>query len=153
MKFVHYTKIYGFHISKTIHAPRRFVYDWCTDYRDTDPKITGAKSTRRILLRTKYRIIYTESYRSHGKTTIAVDVVTRHPPKGWHLDYVSDEDNEVGDYVLTALGPRKTRIDLTFAEHFKIPNAPTKAQYSSMVSRVWDKYVQALQEDYRRSKS
>ena len=66
---------------------------------------------------------------------------------------MSDEDDEVGDYVLTALGARKTRIDLTFAEHFKIPNAPTKAQYSSMVSRVWDKYVEALQKDYRRSKS
>ena len=153
MKLVHYTRIYSFHISKIIHAPLGYVYNWCTDYRETDPKIMGSKSKRKILLRTKQRIIYTETYRSHGKPTIAVDVVTRHPPKGWHLDYVSDEDDEAGDYVLTSLGPRKTKIDLTFTEHFKTTKAPSKAEYSSMVSQTWNKFVDALQKDYRRSRS
>ena len=31
-------------VSKTINAPLRYVYDWCTDYRETDPQITGSKS-------------------------------------------------------------------------------------------------------------
>jgi hypothetical protein len=81
-----------------------------------------------------------------------VDVVTLFPPRGWHLDYVSDEDDEVGDYVLSSLGPRKTRIDLTFLEHYKIGRAPSKALYSSHVSQVWDKYVKALEKEYRRSR-
>ena len=153
LKFIHYTKTYNFHISKTIHAPLRFVYDWCTDYRETDPKLTGSESKRKILLRTKRRVVYVETYRSRGKSTKAVDVVTLFPPKGWHLDYVSDEDDEVGDYALSSLGLRKTRIDLTFLEHFKIAHAPSKKRYASMVSQVWDKYVEALQKDYSRSKS
>ncbi len=153
MKFVRYTKSYTSHISKTIHAPLRFVYDWCTDYRETDTKLTGAKSKRKILLRTKRRIIYTETYRRRGKPTVAVDVVTRHPPKGWHLNYVSDEEDEVGDYVLTSLGPRKTRLDMTFTDQYMIPNAPSKAEFVKIVEQVWDKYVEALEKDYRRTRS
>ena len=152
MKLVQYTKIYSVDLSKIIHAPLRFVYDWCTNYRETDPKITGSKSRRKILLRTKHRVVYTESYHSLGKPRTAVDVVTLFPPKGWHLDYVSDEDDEVGDYVLTSLGAQKTRIDFTFTEHWKIHHAPAKAKYASSVSQVWDKYREALQKDYRRSK-
>ena len=150
MKLVPNTKSYSVHVSKTIHAPLRFVYDWCTDYRETDPKITGSKANRKILMRTKQRVIYTESYRSRGKPRTAVDVVTLYPPKAWHLDFVSDEDDEVGDYVLSPLGPRKTRLDMTFTESYKVAQAPSKAQYASHVSQVWDKYVEALQKEYRR---
>jgi hypothetical protein len=99
-------------------------------------------------MKTEHRVIYTESYRSRGKPRIAVDVVTLYPPKRWHLDYVSDEDDEVGDYVLSSLGPRKTRLDMTFREHYKVAYAPSKRQYASSVSRVWDKYVEVLQKDY-----
>jgi hypothetical protein len=152
LKFVQYTKIYTVHVSKIIHAPLQFVYDWCTDYRDTDPKLTGGKFKRKILLRTKHRIVYTKSYRSRGKPTIAVDLVTLYPPKGWHLDYVSDEEDEVADYTLSSLGPRRTRLDMTFTDHYKIADAPSKAQYASDISQTWNKYVEALEKDYRRSR-
>jgi len=104
-------------------------------------------------MRTKHRVIYTEAYHSRGKHRIAVDVVTLYPPKGWHLDFVGDEDDEVGDYVLSSLGPRKSRLDMTFTEHYKVAYAPDRAQYASQVSRVWDKYVEALDKDYRLSRS
>jgi hypothetical protein len=154
LKFVHYTKIYDFRLSKTIHAPLHFVYDWCTDYRETDPKLlTGDKSRRKILLRTERRVVYSETYRSNrDEPTIAVNVVTRHPYKGWHLDYVSDWEDDVGDYALTSLGPRKTRISFTFTVHFKIDKPRSKEQYASIVSKVWDKYAQALEKDYHRTR-
>jgi hypothetical protein len=151
-KFVKYTRIYSLHLSKTIRAPLRFVYDWCTDYQETDPLLTGSGSKRKILLRTRHRVVYTEHYLSGGKPTIAVDVVTLFPFEGWHLDYVSDEDDEAGDYVLTSVGP-ETRIDFTFTEHFKTDHPPSKAAYTSQVSHTWDKYADALLKDYNRSKS
>jgi hypothetical protein len=153
LKLVLFRKSYSIHVSKTIHAPLRFVYDWCTDYRETDPKITGSNSKRKILLKTEHRVVYTESYRSGGKPRTAVDVVTLYPPKAWHLDYVGDEDDEVGDYVLTSLGPQKTRLDMAFKEHYKVARGlPSKAQCVKDVGQVWDKYVQALERDYRRSR-
>lgn len=150
-RFFKYTKTYSVHISKTINAPIRFVYDWCTDYQETDPELTGSETRRKILFRDEHLVVYTETYQSGGKSTTAVDVVTLFPPRGWHLDFVSDEDDEVGDYVLSSLGPRKTKIDLTFWEHYKVAKAPSKTAYSSHVSQVWDKYVEALEKDYARS--
>ena len=152
LKLVQYTKVYSWHISKTIHAPLGFVYDWCTNFRETDPKITASKQKRKILLRTKHRVIYTESYRSRGRPSTAVDVVTLFPPKGWHLDYVSDEDDEAADYTLTFLGPQETKFDITSTAHFKVTHAPSKARYTSGVSKVWDKYSEVLEKDYRRSR-
>jgi len=150
MKSPAFTKTHSFHVSKIIHAPLRFVYEWCTDYRETDPQITGSKSKRRILLRTKHRVVYMLSYPSRGKIKTGINVVTLHPPDAWHLDFVGDEDDETGDYTLTSLRARKTRLDMKFTERYKIRSAPSKAQDAKSVDGVWDKYVPALERDYAR---
>jgi hypothetical protein len=40
-------------VSKTINAPLRYVYEWCTDFREDDPQITGSKSQRKVLEKTR----------------------------------------------------------------------------------------------------
>jgi len=152
MKLISYTKSHTFHVAKVIQAPLRFVYDWCTDYRETDPQITGSKSKRRILLRANNRVIYTVTYRRGKQVKMAVDVVTLYPPKAWHLNFIGDEDDEQGDYVLTALGPLRTRLDMTFTEHYKILHAPSKLRDTEQVHEVWDKYIAALEKSYLRSR-
>ena len=147
-----YTKTHSFHISKIIHAPLPFVYNWCTDYRESDPRITGSKARRKILLKTVRRVIYTSAYRSGGKPKTAVNVITLHPLKWWHLDFIGDEDDETGDYKLTRLGPRKTRLGMNFIEHYKMRKPPTKAQDVKHTHDVWNKYVAALERDYARRK-
>jgi hypothetical protein len=78
----------------------------------------------------------------------AVDVVTLHPPNAWHLDFIGDEDDETGDYALSSLGPRKTKLNMTFTAHYKIVNAPSKAQDAKQTREVWNKYAAALERDY-----
>ena len=152
MKLLSYKNSHSIHVSKVIHAPLGFVYDWCTDYRETDTRITGSKSKRKILMKTKHRVVYVVSYRSGGKTKSAVDVVTLHPPRAWHLDFIGDEDDETGDYVLSRLGPSKTRLDMRFTEHYKVTNAPSRAQDTKNIQEIWDKYVPALEKDFARKR-
>ena len=152
MKLVTYEKSYSVHVSKVIEAPLRFVYDWCTDYRETDPRIMGSKAKRKILLRTEHRVVYAVTYRSGGKTRSAVDVVTLYPPKAWHLNYVGDEDDEVGDYILSSMGSKKTRLDMTFWERYKVANAPSKEQATKDTHEIWDRLVAALEKDYARKR-
>jgi hypothetical protein len=147
---VTYTKSHTYRVSKNIKAPIEFAYKWCTDYRESDPKITGLTSKRKILLKTKHRAIYTSDYKSAGKQKSAVNVVTFYPPKAWHLDFTGDEDDETGDYALKRVGPRKCRLDMIFTEHYKVEHAPTKAQDIEHTHEVWDKYVAALERDYER---
>jgi len=153
LKFGAYTQTQNFHVSKIIHAQLRFVYDWCTDYRESDPQITGSKSKRKILMKTKHRVVWVASYRSSGKIRNAVDVVTLQPPNAWHLDFIGDEADQTADYTLTPLGARKTRLAITVKVRYKVRNVPSKAQDVKELHEVWDKYVAALEKDYGRNRS
>jgi hypothetical protein len=145
-----YTKTHSFRISKIIRAPLAFVYEWCTDFRESDSRITGSKVKRKILLKTGRLVMYTSSYRSRGKPMIGVNIVSLRPPKRWHLDFLGDEDDETGHYHLTRLGHGRTRLDMSFTEHYRIRRAPTKAQDMKHTNEIWDKYVSALEKEYAR---
>ncbi len=148
MKLESYKKSYSVNVSKTIEAPLRFVFNWATDFRETDPELTGSKIKRDILLRTNHRVVYADSYHSRGKSLDGVSVVTLYPPKSWHLDYISDEDYEIGDYLLTLVGRGKTRLDMTFTEHYRINNAPSRKAYVKSVSNFWDKLIVELENEF-----
>jgi hypothetical protein len=141
-----------YQVSKVINAPLKFVYDWCTDFREDDNQITGSKTQRKILQITKRRVIYISTYEREGRMMSGVNMVTLRPPKAWNLDYVGEEEDEIGRYKLTRLGPGKTRLDMTFTEKYKISDAPTKEEDKSVTERTWDKYVAALEMDYSSSR-
>ena len=139
-----------FHLSKTINAPLSFVYRWCTDFRDDDNKITGSAARRRILHKTKDRAVYVSIYKSGGKLKYGVNNVSLHPTRSWHLEFVGEEDDELGDYRLVSLGPKRTRLEMVFKERYKVRNAPSRAEDLRHTNEVWDKYVAALERSYRR---
>jgi hypothetical protein len=140
-------------VSKTINAPARFVFNWCTDFREDDPALTSSKSQRKILEKTKKRAVYVSIYTgSDGKEKIGVNVVTLKAPTSWHLEYFGEEDNEIGDYKIVNLGKNKTKLNMVFKEDWKIEPVPTIEEQAESTSKVWDKYVQALENEYNASK-
>ena len=141
-----------FHVSKVINAPLKFVYDWCVDFKEDDNKIWGSSIKRIILQKTTRRVIYVSTHKRKDKNISAVRIVALRPPNAWHLDLAGQENDEIGDYRLTRLGQRKTRLDMTFKVKYKIIRAPTRQQDSKQTNEVWDKYVAALERDYARSR-
>ena len=97
-------------------------------------------------------VIYMSTSRRGGKASSAVRIVTLRPPNAWHLDLAGQENDEIGDYHLTSLGPRKTRLDITFKAKYKIANAPTKEKDTRQTNEIWDKYVAALEREYARTR-
>ena len=140
------------HVSKIINAPVRFVYNWCIDFREDDNKISGSKTRRIIMQKTKRRVVYISAFRWARNPMFGVNMVTLRPPNRWHLDYVGEEADEVGDYRLTRLGRGRTRLDMTFKEKYKIRGAPTRKEDMNQTNEIWDRYVAALERDYARSK-
>jgi len=143
-----YTECHSYHVSKSINAPLKYVYDWCTDYREDDNRITGSKTQFRILQKTNRRVIYLSTSKWHGKAMVAVKMVTLRPPKAWYLDQVGRVEDVVGVYTLTRLGPEKTRLNMRFTEKYKLRGAPSKEQDRNDVAQMWNKYVAALEKDY-----
>jgi len=139
-------------VSKTINAPIAFVYGWCTDYQADDTKLTRSKTQRVILQKTPRQVIYLETFRRNGRQMSAVNIVSLNRPIRWHLNYVGQEAEEVGDYRLTRLGPAKTRLDMRFKVRYKIHGAPSKSEETKSTSAVWDKYVTALEKEFAHKK-
>jgi hypothetical protein len=139
------------HVSKIINAPLKFVFDWCTDFREDDNQIAGSDTQRKILQKTKRRVIYISTYERDGRKMSGVNIVTLKPPKAWYLDYVGEEEDEIGSYKLRPLAAGKTRLDMTFTEKYKISNAPTTEEDKSHTEKMWNRYVAALESDYSSS--
>jgi hypothetical protein len=138
-------------LSKIFNAPVKFVYDWCTDFREDDYKITGEKKKISILEKTRNRYII--SVRTlNGKSLNAAKVVTLKPPNAWHLDWIGDEDDEFADYKLSKVGKRKTQLSVTFRVRNKMEIAANKVQWTKHANAVWDKYARQLERDYTRSR-
>ena len=135
-------------ISRIIDAPLDFVYRWCTDYREDDYRITRSKSRRRILERTRRRVVYTT--REKGKSVGSASIVTLHPSDAWHVNSIGDDRDIVGDYRLTKLAGGRTRLGIVFKVERKSPRAPSKSQFLKHINGIWDRYIARLEKDYRR---
>jgi hypothetical protein len=137
-----------YHVSKIVNAPLKFVFNWCTDFREDDNQITGSRTQRKIMQKTRRRVIYVSTYERDGETVSGVNIVTLRPPRAWYLEYVGEEEDEIGRYRLRRLSPRRTRLDMTFTERYKVDNAPTKEEDKKHTEQMWSKYVAALENDF-----
>ncbi len=147
------TKTQTYHLSKIIEAPLPFVYAWCTDFREDDGKLTGSTGKRKILEKTRSRVISTQSYVQNGKETGDVSVVTLMPPRAWRLDTAGNiRDQETGDYKLTTLGKNKTRLDMVFqVKYGGGARVPSRKSWEDDSHWFWDKLIVALMKDYSKT--
>jgi hypothetical protein len=138
-------------VSKVINAPLRYTYEWCTDFREDDSKLTGSTSKRRILEKTKKRTVYVVVYQgADGKEKMAVSYVTLKPPNAWSLEQFGEEDYETGEYRLKSLGKEKTRLDMVFKETWKdIAKVPTMQEQIDGTNKAWEQFAAALERDYK----
>jgi hypothetical protein len=138
-------------VSKVINAPLRYTYEWCTDFREDDSKLTGSTSKRRIVEKTKKRAVYVMVYQgADGKEKMAVSYVMLKPPSAWSLEQFGEEDYETGEYRLKSLGKGKTRLEMVFKETWKdIAKIPTIEEQTDGTNKAWDQFIAALESDYK----
>ncbi len=144
------TSIYR--ISRTFEAPRSFVYDWCTDFREDDARLLGQTWTRHIFEKSKRTVAWIVHNRKGGRDVEGIRIVSLNPKVSWHLLDYDDGINEVGDYRLVSEGRNHTRLDMVFRETFKTREPEPKSEFENRVAAMWDKYKEALEFDYGKSK-
>jgi hypothetical protein len=140
-------------VSKVIHAPLRYVYEWSTDYRPDDWRLRrkgAARSKIRVLRASPRRVIRIRLRPNRSADPdITVDVVRLHPPADWHTDQIDEADRMAIDYHLVRLGPRKTRLELYVTERWITPEYPTPRELRQQVLGTWDRLAAALETRYR----
>jgi hypothetical protein len=143
-----------YRVSKTFDAPLEFVYAWCTDYRKDDPKMFSSKLRRVFHEKTKKRAIWTIAGEGLPSGIDPVRVVWLRPPDAWHLETCGDE-TLVGDYKLTALSSRRTRLDMAFTQTYGTRKEVRSREDFQRARRAtldhWNHYAKFLERDYRLS--
>lgn len=139
-------------VSRTIDAPVRYVYDWCTDYRSDDWKVTkpGTHPRFRVLRPSPHRVIRIRvTPQKSEDPAIAVDLIRLEPPDKWHTDQIDEDDRETVDYKLTPIGPRRTRLDLLVTERWTVPKHLSREEVRQRVSGAWERYAGLIRARYR----
>ena len=136
--------------TKTVDAPLRYVYDWCTDFRSDDGKFSRSKTRVRVVRLSPEQLVRVRIANTGAKTpVVAVELVRLSPPNAWHKDTIDRIDLDSVDYKLTALGPKKTRVSVVIVERWMVPKFPRKAVWLQSSSRYWDELVLAIEARYR----
>src|SRR5215472_16917489 len=96
-------------VSRVIGAPRKYVYDWCTDYRSDDWRLGRVKANRpryRVLLVSPRRVIRIRLRPNPSPDPeVTIDLVRLDPPSDWHTEQIDVNDRMAVDYHLVRLGP------------------------------------------------
>lgn len=136
--------------TKTVDAPLRYVYDWCTDFRSDDGEFTKSKLRFRVVRASRQRLVRVRVANTGAPgPRVEVELVRLSPPNAWHKDTIGETDLDSIDYRLTALNPGTTRVDLVIVERWMVPRFPRKEVWLRSASRYWDELVRAIEGRYR----
>jgi hypothetical protein len=137
-------------VTKTVEAPIKYVYEWCTDFRSDDGKLSGSKTRHKVIHVGPDRVVrIIERVAPIGSPKVAVELVRLNPPDAWHKDQIGVTDLDAVDYKLARLGSELTRVTLSLTERWMTRKHPTRSQWVRNANEYWDSLVAALEEDYR----
>ena len=148
-------RIYGtttVRVSLVIHAPSRYVYDWCTDYRSDDGRFSQARPrpTFRVIRISPRRVVRIRVYRGSGRDpALTVEKIRLNPPRSWHQDQLDERDHQSVDYRVSAVGRTRTRLHLLSTERWLTPDFPTRQALRAQIGRTWALFAAAIEADYR----
>jgi hypothetical protein len=146
-------RVYGsttVRVSLVIHAPSRYVYDWCTDYRSDDGRFSNGRARYRVIRISPRRVVRIRVSRGSGRDPrIAVELIGLNPPHSWHLDQIDETDQQSLDYRVSSIGRARTRLQLLSTERWVTPDFPTREALRAQIAKTWAMFAAALEADYR----
>jgi len=141
-----------YHIETVLRVPLPFAYRWCTDFRPDDARREGEVYERRILERGPRSVVFEDLEPTSGGWRWSRHVVRLRPPNRWHSESVGNYRDVSIDYVLTSLGPARTRFEM-FWKRRATPLAgrpPSRASTEKGTLAAWRNFAKSIEADYRR---
>jgi len=141
-------------ISRTIRANREFVFDWWTDLSPDDAKLIRPLKARRILSKTKEKIVLHDEEQMYFKRMEFDVEVTLHRPDSWISEYRGRSATARSEYFLES-GPNGSTI-LKYSTRIEPKGFLTRTfapLVKPFVKRIFasemDTFVTVLEKDYR----
>jgi hypothetical protein len=143
-----------YHVTVTFRVPLRFAYAWCTDFRESDPKLEGEPYERKIVRRSAGRIIYEDVRSAPDGWHWARYDVRLEPPNKWSLLSIGNYRSIRAEYALTRRAEERTQFDMWFKREAGplLGARVSRAAREREMTRMWRKFAVALEQDYRKSR-
>lgn len=91
-------------ISRTISAPKEFVFDWWTDLSPNDSKLVKPLKAREVISRTPETIMLRDEEEMYLKKMIFDVKVSLARPDRWIAEYEGKDARATSEYVLNSSG-------------------------------------------------
>lgn len=137
----------------TFDAPVSFVFRWCTDYSDKDAQLEGETYQRKVLKRSRHRVVYEDVQEGPDGWFWARHDVALDPPNHWHSESVGNYRDYSLDYRLRALPDGRTEMRFVGKRQPALlggPN-PTARAFARSMDTGWQKFRRQLEKEYRAS--
>jgi hypothetical protein len=137
---------------KVIDAPLPFVFEWCTDFRDDDDRLTDDlyRYRARILLRQPGRVIREIVVPGPDRNRATeVELIDVSPPDRWRSRMFSASLDRVGSYRLLRVSPYCMRIEMRFRESWRSSRPSSRLRYRALFDEVWDRYAERIEREFR----
>jgi hypothetical protein len=137
-------------VSRIIHVSKTKVFEWCTNFQETDAQYSHVRlRTRKVLERTPERVLMEET----GVMMLPFKArfeVRLHYPDGWQANAESTLGTAHNEYRLTDV-PEGTRLDMDFSICLKGVLKPfsiiMKPYVRSRIEEEWGDYVRAMENE------
>lgn len=141
-------------IEADLRAPLEYVYRWCTDFRSDDARITGEDYERRIISRSRRKIVLEDLWWESDGWRWRRSEIALHPPDRWFSVSLGNVRDAEIDYRLSALSDGATRLTLTMRRRptRRFPQQPSKRSFEAGLRADWKGFARALEADYRTSR-
>lgn len=136
-------------------APAPFVFRWCTDYSPEDAKLEGEAYTRRVLHRSRRKVVYEDLEPTPDGWFWARHVVELEPPRRWHSESIGNYREYSLDYTLGTLPSGRTEMRFVGVRRpVGLGRAnPSAAEFARTMDLTWRKFRRQLERDYRATRS
>ncbi len=140
-----------YHVRAHFRAPLEYVFRWCTDYTPRDARLEGEHYQRRILARTRRRVVYEDLEDSAQGWHWARYTVMLRPPANWQAERVGNYLDASIKYRLTPAAKERTRLDLTWKRKpTTLSPRWSRSEIEGGTARAWRLFARALESDYRK---
>jgi hypothetical protein len=148
---VHRTTTYRYRIA--FNAPLPFVFRWCTDYQPSDARLEHESFRRKILERSRRKVVYEDIEEIAGGWSWRRHVVTLGPPNRWHSESIGNYRDIELDYVLRELPGGRTEMKFLGRRRPVLLGGanPTAQEFGKSMEASWHLFRKHLERDYRRS--
>ncbi len=146
-----------YHIRVTFRAPLRYVYSWCTDYSEEDPKISheAPLSERRIIAKGRGRVVFEDLEELKDGTAWDRVFVRLEPPRRWQAFYVGNYRHALANYSLSTPADGRTQLDIRWRRRPSFLEGPviSKRERERSSLEGWRWFAKRLERDYRGASS